>query len=126
MERGNADPTTTSGRGTSSPGRDRVPGPIGSITRVIDLETVKHVARLARLRLDTEEEKAMGDELNAILTHVDEIQSLDLDGVEPTSHVIRLENVLRPDEPHTSLSQDLALREGPSTADGGFIVPQIG
>lgn len=93
---------------------------------MIDLETVKHVARLARLRLDTEEEKAMGDELNAILTHVDEIQSLDLDGVEPTSHVIRLENVLRPDEPHTSLSQDLALREGPSTADGGFVVPQIG
>ncbi len=68
----------------------------------------------------------MEDELNAILTHVDEIQSLDLDGVEPTSHVIRLENVLRPDEPRESLPQDVALREGPATADSGFVVPQIG
>lgn len=68
----------------------------------------------------------MGEELNAILTHVDEIQSLSLDDVEPTSHVVHLENVLRPDEPRTSLSQEVALREGPATADSGFVVPRIG
>lgn len=68
----------------------------------------------------------MEEELNAILGHVDEIQSLDLDGVEPTSHVIRLRNVLREDEPRPSLPTDLALREGPVTADGGFVVPKIG
>ncbi len=93
---------------------------------MIDLDTVKHVARLARLRLSAEEEATMGDELNAILTHVDEIQSIDLDGVEPTSHVIQLENVLRPDEPRPSLPPDVALREGPNTRDDGFVVPRIG
>lgn len=93
---------------------------------MIDLDTVKHVARLARLRLSADEEATMGDELNAILTHVDEIQSIDLDGVEPTSHVIQLENVLRPDEPRPSLPPDVALREGPNTRDDGFVVPRIG
>ncbi len=68
----------------------------------------------------------MEEELNAILRHVDEIQSIDLDGVEPTSHVIQIENVLRPDEPVPSLPRELALREAPQTDDGGFTVPRIG
>jgi len=99
---------------------------VASITRVIDRQTVHHVARLARLRLNDEELTTMEAELNAILTHVEEIQSIDVDGVEPTSHVIDVRNVLRPDEPGTSLPQDVALREGPVTADGGFVVPRIG
>ena len=41
----------------------------------------------------------MTGELSGILDHVDRISELDLDGVEPTSHVVELENVLRPDEP---------------------------
>lgn len=93
---------------------------------MIDRQTVHHVARLARLRLDAEEEATMERELNAILGHIEQIQALELTGVEPTSHVIALRNVLREDIPEPSLPRDVALREGPAIADDGFAVPSIG
>ena len=73
-----------------------------------------HVARLARLKLTDEEIERMAGELSGILEHVDRISELDLEGVEPTSHVIALENVLRPDEPRPSWSRDEVL-EPPRT-----------
>ena len=62
---------------------------------MIDRDQVLHVARLARLRLSDEEVETMTGELSGILEHVDRIGKLDLEGVEPTSHVVALENVLR-------------------------------
>jgi aspartyl-tRNA(Asn)/glutamyl-tRNA(Gln) amidotransferase subunit C len=93
---------------------------------VIDRATVHHVARLARLRLDEGEEERMQQELAAILGAVEQLQDLDLSGVEPTSHVVALTNVLRDDVPGESLPQEVALREGPDVQDDGFVVPKIG
>ena len=58
----------------------------------------------------------MVGELTGILKHVDRIGNLDLEGVEPTSHVVALENVLREDSPRQSLPRDVALALGPGTA----------
>ena len=69
---------------------------------MIDREQVLHVARLSRLGLSEEEVEKMARELSGILEHVDRIAELDLDQVEPTDHVVDLENVLRPDEPRPS------------------------
>lgn len=93
---------------------------------MIDLETTRHVARLARLRLEGDEELRMQEELNGILVHIEQIQSLDLENVAPTSHVIALRNVLRDDIPRPGLSVEEALHEAPEAADGGFVVPRIG
>jgi aspartyl-tRNA(Asn)/glutamyl-tRNA(Gln) amidotransferase subunit C len=90
---------------------------------VIDREQVLHVARLARLRLEEDEVETMAGELSGILEHVDRIAELDLEGVEPTSHVVALENVLRPDEPHESLDPDVALAQAPDSQDSAFRVP---
>ena len=90
---------------------------------MIEREQVLHVARLARLRLTEEELKRMASELSGILEHVDRISELDLDGVEPTSHVIALENVLRPDQPRPSWSPDDVLERAPDPASGSFRVP---
>jgi aspartyl-tRNA(Asn)/glutamyl-tRNA(Gln) amidotransferase subunit C len=90
---------------------------------VIDRDQVLHVARLARLKLTDEEIERMAGELSGILEHVDRISELDLDGVEPTSHVIALENVLRPDEPRPSWSRDEVLEPAPDPAVGAFRVP---
>jgi len=90
---------------------------------VIDREQVLHVARLARLRLDEEEVETMAGELSGILEHVDRIAELDLDDVEPTSHVIDLENVLRPDVPRPSWPKEVVLEQAPDPADGAFRVP---
>jgi aspartyl-tRNA(Asn)/glutamyl-tRNA(Gln) amidotransferase subunit C len=89
---------------------------------VIDDATVRHVARLARLRLGPEEEARMREELSGILEHVERIQALDLDEVPPTTHVVELLNVVREDEPRECLSQDEALREAPEVIEGKFAV----
>jgi aspartyl-tRNA(Asn)/glutamyl-tRNA(Gln) amidotransferase subunit C len=90
---------------------------------VIEREQVLHVAKLARLRLSDEEVQTMAGELSHILEHVERISSLDLDGVEPTTHVVALENVMRPDTPSPSLPRERALEPAPDPAEGAFRVP---
>jgi aspartyl-tRNA(Asn)/glutamyl-tRNA(Gln) amidotransferase subunit C len=93
---------------------------------MIARDEVLHVARLARLRLTDEEVERMTVELSEILEHVEKMDELDLDGVEPTSHVVELENVLREDVPRDSLPRVRALEQAPDVADGGFRVPTPG
>jgi aspartyl-tRNA(Asn)/glutamyl-tRNA(Gln) amidotransferase subunit C len=93
---------------------------------MIDREQVLHVAKLARLRLSDAEVERMTGELSTILEHVERMDELDLDGVEPTSHVVELQNVLRADVPRESLSRERALEGAPDAADDGFRVPSPG
>jgi aspartyl-tRNA(Asn)/glutamyl-tRNA(Gln) amidotransferase subunit C len=93
---------------------------------MIDRDQVLHVARLARLRLSDEELERMPAELSKILEHVERMDQLDLEGVEPTSHVVALENVLREDVPRPSLPRERALAGAPDVAGGGFRVPSPG
>ena len=93
---------------------------------MIDRKQVLHVARLARLRLSDDEVGRMGAELSTILDHIEKLNELDLEGVEPTSHVVEVENVLREDVPRPSLPRDKALEQAPDAAAGGFRVPSPG
>ncbi len=81
------------------------------------------MAKLARLGLSEGEVERMAGELSGILEHVDRIAELDLDEVEPTTHVVELENVLRADLPHQSLPAEVALAQAPDPADDAFRVP---
>ena len=93
---------------------------------MIDRDQVLHVARLARLRLSDEELERMPAELSKILEHVERMNRLALEGVEPTSHVVELQNVLREDVPRPCLPRDTALQGAPDVANGGFRVPSPG
>ena len=93
---------------------------------MIDRDQVLHVARLARLRLDDAEVERMAGELSTILDHIEKIGELDLEDVEPTSHVIQLENVLREDKPRPSWPRERILEGAPDVAEGGFRVPSPG
>lgn len=84
---------------------------------------VAHVARLARLQLAPEEATRMTRELSAIVAYVHKLSELDTDAVPPTAQVEVDEMPLRPDEPITSLSHDVALAEAPRAAHDGFAVP---
>ena len=75
---------------------------------MISRDQVLHVARLARLRLAEDEIDRMSRELSTVLDHIEKISELDLDGVPPTSHVIEVENVMRPDEPRDELAASSA------------------
>jgi aspartyl-tRNA(Asn)/glutamyl-tRNA(Gln) amidotransferase subunit C len=93
---------------------------------MIDRDQVLHVAKLARLKLTEDEVDRMAGELSKILEHVETMNELDLGGVEPTSHVVDLTNVLREDVPRPCLSKEKALEQAPDVADGGFRVPSPG
>jgi aspartyl-tRNA(Asn)/glutamyl-tRNA(Gln) amidotransferase subunit C len=90
-------------------------------------DQVLHVARLARLELTEDEVERFSTELSKVLDHIEKIEELgDLADVEPTSHVVALENVLRADEPRPSIPRDTALESAPDAALGGFRVPSPG
>ena len=93
---------------------------------MIERDQVLHVARLARLRLTEQEVDKMARELSSVLDHIEKIGELDLDDVEPTSHVVPLENVLRADQPRPSLARERALADAPAPVEGGFGVPSPG
>jgi aspartyl-tRNA(Asn)/glutamyl-tRNA(Gln) amidotransferase subunit C len=94
---------------------------------VLSRDQVLHVARLARLELTDEEIERFGDELSNVLDYIETIEQLgDLADIEPTSHVVEVENVLRADEPRPSLPVEQALASAPDPALGGFRVPSPG
>ena len=81
------------------------------------------MAELARLALSESEAEQMAGELSTILDHVERLNELELDDVEPTTHVVPLENVLRADQPRPSLDRDVALASAPDGSEGAFRVP---
>jgi aspartyl-tRNA(Asn)/glutamyl-tRNA(Gln) amidotransferase subunit C len=94
---------------------------------MLSRDQVLHVARLARLELTEQEVERFSGELSKVLDHIETIGELgDLTDVEPTSHVINVENALRPDEPRPSWPRDGMLAAAPDAADGGFRVPSPG
>lgn len=91
----------------------------------INRQEVEYVARLARLDLTEQDKTVFTSQLSSILAYVEKLNELDTSGIEPTSHVIDIINVTRPDEPRDSLSQDAALANAPDKTAGHFRVPKI-
>ncbi|MHB8169205.1 MAG: Asp-tRNA(Asn)/Glu-tRNA(Gln) amidotransferase subunit GatC [Thermoleophilia bacterium] len=92
---------------------------------MVSHDDVRYVAKLARLKIDEDELDRYAAQLSSILGHIDQISGLDIAGVEPTSHIIQLSNVLRDDEVRDSVSRELALQNGPEVEAGAFRVPPI-
>src|SRR5262245_28107164 len=86
---------------------------------------VKYVAHLARLALTPEEERAFAMQLGNVLGYIEKLKEVDVSNVEPTAHAFPRVNVTRPDEIRASLSQEAALQNAPSQANGLFLVPKI-
>ena len=91
----------------------------------ITLEEVEHVARLARLALTPEEKERMRSQLDAILAYIDKLRELDTTGVEPTSHVLPITNVMREDEVRPSFPKEEMLANAPERDGDFFRVPKI-
>ena len=91
----------------------------------ISMQEVEHVAKLARLELSAQEMERLVDQLSNILTYVEKLNELDTKGVEPTSHVLDIRNVMRADAASPSLSQERALSNAPEKAAGHYKVPKI-
>ena len=92
---------------------------------VVTPEVVKHVALLARLRLEGEALARLAAQLDEILAYVQQLQAVPTDHVEPTSHVLPLSNVLRADEPAASLSPEVVLALAPARQRPFITVPKV-
>jgi aspartyl-tRNA(Asn)/glutamyl-tRNA(Gln) amidotransferase subunit C len=86
---------------------------------------IEKVAGLARLELSKEEKETFGNQLEQILTYMEQLNRLDTTGVEPTSHAIPIYNVFRDDEVKPSFPHEEVLAIAPDEEDGHFKVPRI-
>ena len=92
---------------------------------LITKETVQHVAHLARIELSTLELEKLVLQLQDILDFIDKLKKIDIKGINPTSHILPINNVLREDVPGVSLSIDKALTNAPHREGNFFAVPQV-
>jgi len=91
----------------------------------ITIKDVEHVANLARLELTEEEKQMFNEQLNAILKYAEQLNQLDTEGVEPTSHAMLLSNVMREDEVRASLAIEQVMLNAPDEEDGQIKVPAV-
>ncbi|OGE37615.1 asparaginyl/glutamyl-tRNA amidotransferase subunit C [Candidatus Daviesbacteria bacterium RIFCSPLOWO2_01_FULL_39_12] len=88
-------------------------------------DKVKHVAKLANLPLTPEEEEKYSEQLSKILDYIDQLNSVDTKGVEPTFNVSGLSNVMRKDESLASLTQEEALQNPSQKQEGFFVTKRV-
>ena len=91
----------------------------------ITRDDVDHVARLARLGLDTAERERMQAQLGQILEYVQVLQRLDTEAIPPTAQVIPLRNVMRPDVVQPSLPVESVLANAPAHEDAFIRVAAV-
>ena len=92
---------------------------------VVTPEIVQQVARLARVRVEGEALARLAAQLDEILQYIQQLQALPTGGVEPTSHVLPLSNVLRPDAPQPCLSQEAVMAMAPAVQPPFIKVPKV-
>jgi len=92
----------------------------------IDRETIRHLERLARIELEAGEVAQITEQLDRIVAFVEQLQSVDTEGVPPTGLIAHAEGApLREDELRESLPRDLLMEQAPDPADGYFRVPRV-
>ena len=91
----------------------------------ISKEEIEHIALLARLSLSEEEKELFGTQLSSILDYMEKLNELDTKNIEPTSHVLSLNNVMRDDISTPSIPREDALMNAPSGTEKLYKVPKI-
>ena len=91
----------------------------------IDEAQVRHIARLARLSLSADEVRLFAGQLAGILDYVKQLDTVNTAGVEPLAHPLLVTDVVRADEPGSTLDPEIALRNAPQREGHFFKVPPV-
>jgi aspartyl-tRNA(Asn)/glutamyl-tRNA(Gln) amidotransferase subunit C len=91
----------------------------------VDIETVRRVAQLARIAVTPEEAERMSGELNHILGFVEQLNEVDVSGVEPMTSVIPMAIKERPDVVTDGGKPEDIVANAPATAENFFLVPKV-
>lgn len=92
---------------------------------ILTPDDVRKIAQLARLNLNEDEVDRFAEQLDSILNHFTELQTVDTAGVEPTAHSVGGQNVTRPDVARPSMTPEEAVAGAPRAEANMFVVPQI-
>ena len=91
----------------------------------VDNNTVKKIARLACIHVDENRREALADELNAILSWIEELETVDTDNVEPLASVTGHSLPIRDDVVSDGNRQEQVIANAPETTSGFFVVPKV-
>ncbi len=91
----------------------------------VDKNTVRKVARLARIAMPEERLEPMAKELNGILAWIEQLNEVDVDGVEPMTTPVEMKLPLREDVVSDGNIRDQVLANAPRTEEGFFVVPKV-
>ena len=87
---------------------------------------VAHIAALARLKLTDEAAAKLEKEMGSIVTYVEMLSELNVEGIEPTAHAAPMTNVLREDQAVPGFPRDVMLKNAPGTIDDELVaMPQV-
>jgi len=91
----------------------------------VDRETVRRIARLGRLAVDEDQVAAMETELNALLTWVEQLQEVNIEGIPPMASVVEQRLKMREDVVNDGgYAEDLMLN-APQAEEHFFVVPKV-
>jgi aspartyl-tRNA(Asn)/glutamyl-tRNA(Gln) amidotransferase subunit C len=91
----------------------------------VDTATVKRVAQLARIAITDDRAEEMRGELNTILAFVEQLQEVDVEGVEPMTSVVPATAPLRADKVNDGEKADDITQNAPVSDDHFFMVPKV-
>ncbi len=91
----------------------------------IDTDTARKVARLARIRVEEERLPALAREFDAILGFIEQLNEVDVEGVEPMTSVTPMRLKRRPDVVTDGSQQEKVLLNAPDAREGFFAVPKV-
>ena len=91
----------------------------------LTIDQVRYVGKLANLPLTSDEEELYAEQLSAILNYVDQLNSVDTKGIEPTFNVTGRRSVWREDFAEKSLTQEEALQNAPKSKNGQFVAKGV-
>ncbi len=93
---------------------------------MISKQEVEHIAKLARIGITKKEEEKFTRELSLILNYVEKLKEVDISKTLPTSHSIKIENVMRKDKsPKSKVQSPKLLKLAPETKNGYLKVKSI-
>lgn len=91
----------------------------------VDIETVKRVAKLARIAVDDDEAARLQGDLNAILGFVEQLNEVNVEGIEPMTSVVEMSMKQRKDAVTDGDKADQIVANAPASEDNFFMVPKV-
>ena len=91
----------------------------------IDLKTVKHISKLARISIEDEKAKKLAGDLNSIFEFIEKLNKLKTDKVEPLSSIAETTLKFRPDEVKSQNLREQVIKNSPKENEDYFVVPKV-